>query len=696
MRKIFKELMALSILISFLIIPQLGFAEDYTTKEKLKKEKTEEEAKKVEKEKAVKMEEMVVTATRSPKSVEEVFADVDVVTQKDIENSSANNVDDILRRLGGVDIRRYSDVGFGPPISVNIRGIGGTKRVLLMMDGVPLNSPITGFLNFNQFQLFSIERVEVVKGPFSSLYGSNAMGGVINIISKKRKTDGVDIVPMFKLGNYDFREGGGSIFGRKGKFSYSLNGSYRTIDNHYRRDEQIDYIYNPATGGFDKRYKDISKYSEYDDKRIFARFDYDLSNVTSMTFTGSYMEADTEMGPTVFLPVERKKDQDKKSNFLNLNGHTKLFNNLNLEARIFTNYDKSEGKWEHIINNPAPFGPPFLFIYGDREYWGRDTGVQIKASIPVINFNYLTVGLDSNFIKAHWKNTKEDGTVIGDIMDESMNTHAIYLQDEMEFFSRLLITLGARYDINSETEDSFSPKFGFLYKLNNNISFRGSVGRAFRAPNLQELHSPTWMMIPGIPFKSNPDLEPETIWSYELGTSIQFAEKFKLNLTGFYSKADDLISALIKGGIQRYENLNEVETDGFEVALEGKIFPWLRSYINYTYIHSVEEKEGRLDDRPLHQVNGGIRLTHELGPKKHFTASLNGRYYGSRFFKDRMTQKKIDMDSFTVLDFNIRFDLFDHLGIQIAVTNITDEDYEIHGSVLGPERCWWVKANYKF
>ena len=641
------------------------------------------------------LEEMVVTATRSPRPLEKVVADVDVVKEEDIKNSSATNIDDILRRLGGVDIRRYTDVGFGPPISVYIRGIGGSKRVMLMMDGVPLNSPITGFLNFNQFQLSSIERVEVVKGPFSSLYGSNAMGGVINIISKKRKKEGIDIVPIFKLGNYDFREGGISVLGRKGKFSYSLTGNYRTIDNHYRRDEQIDYIYNPATG-FNKRYKDVSECSEYNDKRIFARFDYDFSDVTSITFTGNYMKAYTEMGPTVFLPVKRKKDQDKTSYFLNLTAHTMLFNNLDLEARIFTNYDKVEAKWEHIIDNPAPFGPPFLFMYGDRDYWGRNVGAQIKASMPVMDFSYLTVGIDSNFIKAHWENTKEDGSVIGDVMDETMNTYAIYLQDEMEFFSRLLITLGARYDINSETEDSFSPKLGILYKLNDNISFRGSIGRAFRAPNLQELYSPTWMMIPGIPFKSNPDLDPEIVWSYELGTLIRFADRFKFNLAGFYSKAKDLISAPIRGGIQRYENLNEVETDGFEVALEGKIFPWLSGYANYTYTHSVEEEEGRLDDMPLHYVNSGIRFAHELGHKKRFTASLDARYYGSRFFKDRRTQKKIDLDSFTVLDFNMRFDLFDHLGIQMAVTNITDEEYEIHGSVLGPERCWWVKVDYKF
>ncbi|MBW2345384.1 MAG: TonB-dependent receptor [Deltaproteobacteria bacterium] len=672
-----KKLLVVCALLAVLFLPGLSKAQE-------------------EQEKIHELEEVVVTATRSAKSADEVFADVEIITQEDIKNSSASNVDDILRRLGAVDIRRHSDMGITAPVQINIRGVAGAKRVLVMMDGVPLNSALTGFFQPNQIQLSSIERIEVVKGPFSSLYGSNAMGGVINIISKKRKTDGVDIVPMFKSGNYDFIETGASVLGRKGGFSYSLDGSYRTVDNHYRRDKQVKYAFNPTTGGFDKSYKDVSDNSDYDDTRFFARFNYDFSDVTGLTFTGSYTEADTEMGTTHYLPVERDVDTEKKLYFLNLNGHTTVLNSLNIDMRVFSNYDKSDSKCEHIIDNPAPFGPPFLFEYGDREYWGRDTGIQIKASMPLGNFNYLTAGVDSSFMSGYWKNSKEDGTVIDHTMDESLDNQAVYLQNETELFSSLIVTLGARYDMNSESEDSFSPKLGLLYKLNDRVNFRGSAGRAFRAPNLNELYTPTWMMIPGIPFESNPDLEPEIIWSYDLGTSIRLTDGIDFNLTVFYSKAKDLISTPITAGVMRYENIDEVETDGFEVGLEGKILPWLTGYVNYTYTHSVNKVEGRLGNRPLHQSNGGIRTVHELGTKTRLTASLDARYNGSMFFEDRMTGKKIDLDPFTVLDFNLRLDLFDRLGIKGAVTNITNEDYEIHGSNLGPERCYWVGVDYRF
>jgi iron complex outermembrane receptor protein len=701
-----RKYLSLFVVLSFLVLPAFSQADE---------EKKNEES-------LTTLEEVVVTATRTKKSKDEVTADVDIITKEDIQTSAASNVDDVLRRLGGVDIRRPTDMGITSPLSVNIRGVGGAKRVMLMMDGVPINSALTGFVRPNEVQISSIERVEVVKGPFSSLYGSNAMGGVINILSKKRKTDGIDIVPMFKTGNFGFIETGASVLGRESGFSYFLDGSYRTIDNHYRRDKNVEYDYNPSTGGFDKSFTDVSEHSGYDDQRFFTRLDYDFSKDTGITFTGSYTETDTEMGKTKYQPIPKDKNTEHTYYFLNLNAHTLMQDWLDLDMRVYTNYDKSLSKTEHIINDPNASmgggsmggssmgggsmgggsmgsgmgGGNYLHPYGNSERWGRDIGIQIKASMPFGDFNYLTVGVDSSFMNAYWKNSEEDGTVIGDTMDESLNNQAVYLQNETELFSCLTATLGARYDINSESENSLSPKFGLLYKLNDRISFRGSVGRAFRAPNLQELYTPTWMMIPGIPFESNPDLDPEIIWSYDLGTSIQLADGINFSLTGFYSKAKGLISNPIVAGVMRYENLDEVETDGFEVGLDGRILSWLSGYINYTYTHSVDKETGQLSNMPLHQANGGIRAVHEIGSKNRLTGSLDARYNGSMFFEDRMTKKKIDLDAFTVLDFTLRLDLFDRLGLQGAVTNITDEEYEIHGSNLGPERCYWVSVDYRF
>ena len=704
----------------------------------------------------VKLEQVVVTATRNEKSPDEVTADVGLVTAEEINAAPANNVDDILRRLGGVDIRRPSDFGITSPLDISIRGVGGTKRTLFMVDGVPVNSAITGFVFPNMIQMPSIDRVEVVKGAFSSLYGSNAMGGVINVITKDRKSDGTEFTPMIKTGNFGLFEAGGSVSGRSGALGYALSASHREIDNHYRRDENVDYTFNRMTGAFTKSYENVTEHSEYDDQRLFAKFTYDLSDDTHLTFSGNMAETLSEMGMTSYQDDPREEDSEHRFHFLNVNARTVIADKIDFDVRLYTNYDRTDSKTEHILKNSdstsdggmptgmggmdtmqrampsstmtgsgmnsesmadsdsgmgdgtmeSPMsdmggmggmgGSTYDYLYGKRNHRGRDIGLQVKAGMAMGDRNYFTAGIDSSFVDGYWINSQEDGTVIGNAMDESIDNQAIYLQNESHLLDDLTVTLGVRYDINSESDDSFSPKIGVLYRLSDRISFRTSAGRAFRAPNLNELYTPTWMMVPGIPFESNPDLEPEVVWSYDLGARIKLTDHLNFHCTGFYSQAEDLIANPITMGVMRYTNLDEVETDGFEAGIDGNLFPWLNIYLNYTYTHSVDKDSGRLEDQPLHQGNSGIMLTHTFASDIKMTATFDLRYNGEMAYSDMMTGTAIELDDWIVADLGVRFQLFDRLGIQAAVTNLFDEEYEIHGSNLGPEQCCWVAMDYTF
>ena len=655
--------------------------------------------------------EVVVTATRNAKSPDEVTADVEIVSREEIKTAPANNVDDILRRLPGVDIRRPSDFGITSPMAINIRGVGSGKRVLLMVDGVPTNSALTGFIYPNQIQTGAIERVEVVKGAFSSLYGSNAMGGVINVITKEKQTEGLEVTPRVKAGNFGLREAGVEASGRKGKLAYTLNTSHRQVDNLYQRDQQVSYSYNNTTDTFDRKFTDISDHSAYDDQRFFSKFSYDLSDETRLSFSGNLALTESENGYTHYQPTQREKETERTFYFLNANASTLLADRVDLDFRVYTNYDKSDAISELISKKAGSSGggggmggmgggaSSYSFDYGTREYWGRDTGIQIKAGMAAGDNHYLTAGVDSNFLSGEWENKKEDGTLVGTKMDESISNQAIYLQSESDLFEAFTLTLGMRYDANSESDNAFSPKVGLLYRATDTISFRTSAGKAFRAPNLNELYTPTWMMMPGVPFESNPNLKPETIWSYDLGVDLRLAKQFNLSLTGFYSKAEDLISSPMNHGVMRYENLDEVTTDGFEVSADGQLMPWLGYYANYTYTHSVDKESGRLTDRPLHQANAGLMATRVLSPKARLTTSLDLRYNSEMTYmayKNMMSKAAITVDDWVVADLGVRLELFDKLGIQAAVTNLTNEDYEVHGANLGPERAWWVAVDYTF
>jgi iron complex outermembrane receptor protein len=675
------------------------------------------------------MGDVVVTATRSAKSTNELFADVEVVTGERLESTTATNLENALRGLPGLDNRGTDSQSWW--YTTSIRGVDGGKRVLMMMDGVPLNSALTGFAYPLRTDLFAVEQIEVVKGSFSSLYGSNAMGGVINVISKQRKEEGYEGKVRAYGGDHGFFESGATLLGKKNKLSFNLDVARQELSNQYRRDKTLDYKYDRATGSFSKVYSPVTD-AEYDTNKLFARMDYDVDGITSLTFTGNYAVSNSANGKTKYVdPGQRDLgDSTKDLYFLNLSGKTRIMDSLDLDMRIYTNYDKSESKREHIVSNPASGGtggmggmggmrtmssmpgmgdtgstggmgdmgdaPPFLFLFGDIEHWGRDTGVQVKGSGAVGLSHYLTGGMDFNYMEGYWKNTKEDGTVIDHTMDEEMNNIAFYLQDEINLTDTFIATLGCRYDINSESENSFSPKVGLFYRFNDRISFRGSLGRAFRAPNLNELFTPTWMMIPGVPFEANPDLDPEVIWSYDIGTTILVNRDMVFKLTGFYSKAEDLISNPIDKGVMKYENLDEVTTDGFEMGITGKMLGWMGYHLNGTYTHSCEKGEGRRGDVPLYQVNAGIQTRHSLGAGFSLSTSLDARYNDEIFYTDRMSGKTIDIDAYTLYDMAICLHYKENLKLKCAVYNLTDEEYEIHGSKLGPERYYWAGMEVTF
>ncbi len=644
---------------------------------------------------AYRFDEVVVTATRGEKSLDEVTADVEILSAQDIKAAPTSNIDDMLRRFSGVEMTRSSDMTVTFPMSTSIRGVSGANRVLYMVDGMPINSALTGFVIPGIIQPETIERIEVVKGAFSALYGSNAMGGVINIITKKRTMEGRSEMPYISAGSDGFREAGIRLEAKKDRLSGSINAGYRSIRNHYRTDRRVKYSYNPFSGGFTTRETDTVN-AVFRDRRFAGRLDYQVSDRTTLMLSGGYTESDTGMGRTTHLPRERDRNMNRTLYYLNLTAQTLLFDELELETRLYTNYDRTETDDENMVEHQGFFGSRYSYEYGDQDYWGRDTGLQLKAATPLSCTSFLTAGIDLNFKEAYWKNRGSDGRVIDRTMDEDMTTQALYLQHEIELFERLTVTLGGRFDANSESESSFSPKMGILYRLNDRIQIRGSIGRAFRAPTLTELHQPTWQMIPGVPFMSNPDLDPEVIWSYDLGISVKIHKNASFKLTAFYTDAEDLITAVITNGVMRYENVNKIETDGFEVGLEVSPVSWLKGYANYTYTHAVDKEQGRLGDTPLHRVNAGVQTVHRIAPRAVLTTALDVRFTDSMFYQDRMTKNLLEMDAFTIADLTVQLDLFDRLNIKAVVTNLTDEEYEQHNADAGPERAYWVKCSCKF
>ncbi len=645
------------------------------------------------------LDEIVVTATRSEKSAAEIYAEVEVISSEEISDSSSNSVVDLLRGIPGLDNR--GQTGPGGWFSTDIRGVDSSRGMLMMIDGVPLNSGLSDLSYTSGIDLSIIDQIEVVQGNFSSLYGSNAMGGVINVISKKMKHDGHEVTARFNAGDFGYLEAGSNIIGRRGKITFSLNGSYQKLDNRYRRDEQLEYERSGGMGmgavTYTKVYTDIED-ADSETSKLFARLDYEVDDVTSVTLSGNYSAGKLNLGDSENLSVTRDLgDREMNTLFLNLSGRTKFSENFKADIQLYSNYDERDTNKEQRIAGGMGMGASYNF--GHQNFWGRNNGLQLKANAKVSERHYITSGIDVNYKEGYWKETYESGEVIDAILDKTMTNYAVYVQDEINL-DPVTLTLGGRYDANTESDNAFSPKLGIFYSMTDRINLHGSVGKAFRAPTLAEMYQPTWLMGMYL-FYSNPDLEPETVWSYDMGTTIKLSPEIEFFLTGFYSKAEDLINtapAVIDGQTVRiYENLEEVETDGFETGIEGKLTSWLNFNLNYTYAHSIETGEGRRPDSPLHQANFSITSKNKLGKDISLSTTLNARYSGETTYVDNMTDAVVEqLDGFTVVDLTLRLKIREKCQLKFAMYNLLGEDYQVHGSNLGPDRYFWAGGEITF
>jgi len=239
---------------------------------------------------AIRLEEIVVTATRTERSLAEVPASVSVITEDEIQTAPAQNIDEILRTESGVDVKRVVGMGSGIPSMLSIRGVPGANRTLVLVDGMPANASGTGFISFNEVPLDSIERVEVVRGPFSSLYGANAFGGVINIITREGEgKPGAQI--HGGLGSEGLWEAGAQSSGEMGRFSYSVLGDVRSIDNYLARDHDIDRSYRSGT--WTTTTKEVVNH-DYEDLRFVGKFNFRIGDESSLTLHTRYF--DSELG----------------------------------------------------------------------------------------------------------------------------------------------------------------------------------------------------------------------------------------------------------------------------------------------------------------------------------------------------------------------------------------------------------------
>ncbi len=630
-----------------------------------------------------KLDAVVISATRSEVSPWDVSQDVMVLSEEEIMASPFSRVEDIVRGVAGIyNFRHYSLQTNGIVSPLIMRGVG-KNRVLLLVDGVPQNDNFNNaiaWVAWGHIPKETIARIEIVRGATSALYGSEGLGGVIHIITKKPKADRRTSV-RGEIGNADTY--GGAVFHSQkiGDLGFMASGGCEESDGFYMTDQPEAYNI--------ERHRDVGK--------VFGKATYDLSPASDLSFAALYYDHETGKGRKFFYD-ELQLDQ-YWLNYSHKGGAVDLKGLVYLNRADKTAFqDTAKDDFASLLR--AEDMP--------SDTWGAD----LQATMAFGSRTTLTLG--SAFKQASWD---YDNRYVGSSRREGAEgkQRSISPFANMDFHfqdNNLIVNLGARYDwiktfdganwdsagsagkpaynneYGSDTEGSFSPKLGVAYHPDDKTTIRASGGKGFRAPSLFELYK-VHVRGGGTYYReAGPGLAPEEIWTYDLGAERFLTDNLWAKATFYQSFAKDYIgdrligTGTFAGGKTRFEyvldNISEVDVYGIEMETQWWPINDLNLFANYTYnVSKVAEDDNNADlegnylpNDPRHGAHIGIQYQHP----DIINVSLFGNYYADIFFDNENDLKTSD---YWTVDLSASRTFMDRFTVYVNAENIFDEEYAI-------------------
>ncbi|MFA5156401.1 MAG: TonB-dependent receptor [Candidatus Omnitrophota bacterium] len=486
------------------------------------------------------LEKIVVTPSKIEEYCGDTACSVDVVTAKEIEYSGAKDVAAALTGLTSVDISDYG--GVGELKSIRMRG-STAEQVLVTVDGRPVNNPRSGQVDLSTIPLDNIERIEVVHGPASSLYGSQAMGGTVNIITKQPPIKGFETSVSSSFGTFRTYTDRLLHGGRVGGFGYLFSGGYL------------------SSQGF----RDNSKVNSKDAN---AKFEYRLNDSSTLRLGSGFYRNKSGLPGAVSSPDTDDK-QLALTNYLDLAWNFKPDNLTGFSARIYRNYDRLE-----FIENSA--GSIFDSANAKNIHSTVARGLELQFNRKLFDFYQLIGGL--NYVGNYNDSTSS--------AKHKYNVKAAYMENQWDVTSKFKLNFSARVDDYSNFGAQFSPSLSAVYKISENIKLHGLVARSFRAPTFNDLYWPDegWS-------KGNPNLRPEKGTTGEVGIDVKPCEYFSSGVTYYRSVYKQLINwAADDNGVWSPTNIGSALIDGVEFSNTFYLLDNLELGLNYTYMRAIDDK----------------------------------------------------------------------------------------------------------
>jgi iron complex outermembrane receptor protein len=567
------------------------------------------------------IDEVVVTGTKASVNRNQVPYTLSVVKNSEIANSSESSVLPVLsQQVPGLFVTERGVSGFGVANGsagqISIRGIGAspTTQVLVLLNGNPQYMGIMGHPLSDAYRSANIERVEVIRGPASALYGSNAMGGVVNIITKEQVKQGKSAYLQQEYGSYNTLKTASGIGFKSGGFEVFTGVSHDQTDGH----REASY-FNILDGYIKAGY--------CFNKHLKAMVDFSLAK-----FKGADPGYDT-------LDVIKHGDT---LDILRGMGAVVLNNQ----------FDKTDGSFRFFYN----FGTHDITSgYFSKDY---NMGIMVYQNVHLFEGNTLTAGIDIKIYGGNAENLKFHSQII----DTSINEIGTYVSIQQQVFQKLVFNGSLRLENHTVFGQEWIPSVGMTYQILENSTLKASYSKGYRSPTIRELFIKSFPPLP------NDKLKPEYLNSAECGVEQYLINRrLRMEVTAFWMKSLQLIQPVINEmGAKQFQNTLGARNVGIELSLSHRIKETLYWNANYTYI----DMEKAVVGTPIHKLGATIAYN----PGK-WNANLTFQQISDLYLN---LGNRVLKESYQLLNAKIGYQFLESTNLYIKAENLLNQSYTIN------------------
>ena len=596
------------------------------------------------------LQEVVVTGTRNAVDVRHLPYTVNVINRETLtEQQQTSVLPTVMQQVPGLMVTSRSMMGYGVSTGaaggISLRGVtGGAGQMLVLIDGHPQYNGVYGHPISDSYQTLMAERVEVLRGPASVLYGSNAMGGVLNIVTRSMHEDGVKTHINLGTGSYGTVQTEASNQIRSGRFSSTIAAQYSRTDNH-----------RPNMG--------FEQYCGY------VKLGYDISEHWNAAVDLDLTHWNASNPGTVTQPkLENDQWITRGAASLTIENH---YNRTSGALSVYDNFGR------HKINDGynAEGGTPQTDLFRSKD---AVAGVSWYQSAQLFEGNRVTVGLDYQHIYGHaWYTNRETGETVTTQrrLMQSAHSHenevAGYVDFRQDINEWLTIDAGLRYDHHSTAGGEWVPQAGIVYRPVETGALKASVSKGFRNPNTREMYM--------YGTANHDSLRAERLWNYELSWRHSLGG-FAYGANLFYIKGDNMIQAVAGKNI----NTGEIENYGLELEAQYRI----DNHWSLTTNHSLLHMENPVVAAPTYKGFLGANFNCQKWSVIAGLQYLNGLYTA--------VGKDEQKENFCLLNATVNYALCKNIGLWLRGENLLAQSYEINLGYPMPRATFMGGVNINF